>query len=149
MLTLHYTVFPECDVIARNAELHNGETGDIVLRKFLSAMVDIPSEDYSLLTLDGSWAKEAHIHTVPVSHGIHVQDATVGASSNRHNPAFALLSAGADERQGNVLGFNLLYSGNHYTAVEKAENGLVRVSLSAENSKAEIDELILALKDLS
>ena len=127
MLTLHYTVFPECDVIARNAELRNGAAGEIVLRKFLSAMVDIPFEDHSLLTLDGSWAKEAHIHTVPVSHGIRVQDSTVGASSNRHNPAFALLSAGADERQGNVLGFNLLYSGNHYSAVELDSFDKVRV----------------------
>ena len=127
-LALHYTVFPECDVIARNAELHNDMAGEICLRKFLSAMIDIPSDDYSLLTLDGNWAKEAHIHLSPVRHGIHVQESTVGASSNRHNPAFALLAQGADERQGNVLGFNLLYSGNHYSAVELDSQEKLRIA---------------------
>ena len=126
-LRLHYTVFPECDVIARNASMHNGESSPVVLRRFLSAMVDIPNDGYSLLTLDGTWAKEAHIHVSPVTHGIHVQDSTVGASSNRHNPAFALLSRGADERRGNVLGFNLLYSGNHYSAVELTSQDTLRI----------------------
>ena len=127
VLVLHYTVFPTCDVIARNAELHNDTEGEVSVRRFLSAMVDIPSEEYSLLTLNGTWAKEAHIHAAPLSPGIHIQDATVGASSNRHNPAFALLSRGADERQGNVLGFNLLYSGNHYSAVELDSREHVRI----------------------
>ena len=127
-LVLNYTVFSQCDVIARNAELHNDGAGEVCLRKFLSAMVDIPNADYSILTLDGSWAKEAHIHTVPVSHGIHVQSSTVGASSNRHNPAFALLTEGADECRGDVLGFNLIYSGNHYSAVELDSQDHVRLA---------------------
>ena len=127
VLTLHYTLFPECDVIGRNAELCNGTDGEVSLRRFLSAMVDIPFESHSLLTLDGTWAKEAHIHTAPVTPGIHIQDSTVGASSNRHNPAFALLAEGADERQGQVLGFNLLYSGNHYSAVELDSREHVRI----------------------
>ena len=127
-LSLNYTVFPQCDVIVRNAELHNDGAGEVCLRKFLSAMVDIPNADYSILTLDGSWAKEAHIHTVPVSHGTHVQQSTVGASSNRHNPAFALLAEGADECRGEVLGFNLIYSGNHYSAVELDSQDNVRIT---------------------
>lgn len=127
VLTLHYTLFPECDVIGRNAELCNGTDGEVSLRRFLSAMVDIPFESHSLLTLDGTWAKEAHIHTAPVTPGIHIQDSTVGVSSNRHNPAFALLAEGADERQGQVLGFNLLYSGNHYSAVELTAQDALRI----------------------
>ena len=127
-LLLHYTVFPDCDVIARNAELYNGESGEVVVRKFLSAMLDLPESDYSLLTLNGSWAKESHIQDAPLSYGIHVNDSTVGASSNRHNPAFMLKKRGADELQGQVMGFNLLYSGNHYSAVEKTNQDTVRVT---------------------
>lgn len=127
-LVLHYTVFSQCDVIARNAELiHNG-AGEVCLRKFLSAMLDIPNGDYRILSLNGNWAKEAHIHTVPVSHGIQVLESTVGASSNRHNPAFALLAEGADECRGEVLGFNLIYSGNHYSAVELDSQDKVRIT---------------------
>ena len=128
-LFLHYTVFPDCDVICRNAELHNGGEEALSIRKFMSFMMDLPESDYTLLTINGSWAKEAHILDAPISYGIHVNDSTVGASSNRHNPAFLLKQLGADEQQGRVMGFNLLYSGNHYSAVEKTNQDTLRVML--------------------
>lgn len=126
-LVLNYTVFEHCDVIARNAELHNGSDGDLYLRKFMSLMLDLPQAEYTMLTLDGGWAKEAHIHERPVSYGILVNDSTVGASSNRHNPAFLLKAGGADEAHGSVYGFNLVYSGNHYSAVERSNQDTLRV----------------------
>ena len=127
-LILHYTVFFDCDVIARNMELVNGTGAAIAIRKALSAQLDLPEADYSLLTLNGSWAKESHIQDAPIGYGIHVTDSTVGASSNRHNPAFALKKLGANEEQGQVIGFNLLYSGNHYSAVEKTGQDTLRVT---------------------
>ena len=127
-LVLNYTVFADCNVIARNTELRNGTDGEVTIRKFLSAMVDLPEADYSLLTLNGSWAKEAHIQDAPIGYGIHVTDSTVGASSNRHNPAFLLKKLGADERQGEVIGCNLLYSGNHYSAVEQTHQDTLRIT---------------------
>lgn len=128
-LFLNYTVFFDCDVIARNAELHNGESGEVAIRKVMSLMLDLPESDYSLLTLNGSWAKEAHIQDAPIGYGIHINDSTVGASSNRHNPAFLLKRRGADEEQGQVIGFNLLYSGNHYSAAEKTHQDTLRLML--------------------
>lgn len=126
-LVLSYTVFPECDVIARNTKLCNGTQGAITLRRFMSLMLDLPESDYTLLTLDGGWAKESHIHERPVSYGIHITDSTTGASSNRHNAAFLLRGNNADEVQGEVFGFNLIYSGNHYSAVEKCNHDTLRL----------------------
>ena len=128
-LFLNYTVFFDCDVIARNVELHNGENGEVTIRKIMSVMLDLPESEYSLVTLNGSWAKEAHIQENPVSYGLHVNDSTVGASSNRHNPGFLLKKNGADELQGQLMGFNLLYSGNHYSAVEKTSQDTLRLML--------------------
>ena len=126
-LILHYTVFEEHNVIARCTELVNGSDGDIFIRKFMSFMMDMPTADYTMLTLDGGWAKEAHIHERDVSYGILVNDSTTGGSSNRHNPAFMLKAKGADEEQGNIYGFNLIYSGNHYSAVEIGNHDTLRV----------------------
>lgn len=126
-LLLHYTVFEEYNVIARCAELVNGSEGDVFIRKFMSFMIDMPTADYNILTLDGGWAKEAHIHEREVSYGIFVNDSTTGGSSNRHNPAFMLKAKNADEEQGVVYGFNLVYSGNHYSAVEKGNHDTLRV----------------------
>ena len=128
-LFLNYTVFFDTDVIARNAELHNDLAEPVTISKLMSVMMDLPEADYSLLTLNGNWAKEAHIQEAPVGYGIHVNDSTVGASSNRHNPAFLLKKRGADEERGEVLGFNLLYSGNHYSAVEKTHQDTLRLML--------------------
>ena len=126
-LELNYTVFAHCDVIARNAVLRNDTDGTISIRKFLSAQLDLPEADYSLLTLNGSWAKETHIQDTPIAYGIHINDSTVGASSNRHNPAFALKKLGADEEHGGIIGLNLLYSGNHYAAVERTHQDTLRI----------------------
>ena len=127
VLTLHYTVFEECNVIARCVTLENGGAEALFIRKLMSFMLDMPTSDYTMLTLDGGWAKEAHIHEREVSYGILVNDSTTGGSSNRHNPAFLLKAKGADEERGEIYGFNLIYSGNHYSAVEKGNHDTLRV----------------------
>ena len=126
-LKLNYTVYYECDVIARNVELINGEGGFVYIRKLMSFMTDFPTADYDMITLDGSWAKEAHEHRRPVESGIIVNDSTTGSSSNRHNPGFILASKGTDAERGRAYAFNLVYSGNHYSAVEKCPFGTMRV----------------------
>jgi len=80
-----------------------------------------------MITLDGDWISEAHIHTRPVQPGCIVNESTTGASSNRHNPGVLLAEQGAGEDSGLVYGFNLLYSGSHYTAVERSPRDFVRV----------------------
>ena len=126
-LKLNYVVFPECDVICRNVELINENDNPLYIRKLMSLMLDLAEADYHMLTLDGDWGKEAHEHRRFLESGILVNESTVGASSNKHNPAFALIEQGADESRGKVYGFNLIYSGNHYSAVERSTFDTARI----------------------
>ena len=126
-LKMHYTLFPECDVIARGVTLENGTGEFVYIRKLMSFMMDLASAEMEMTTLDGAWAKEAHLSTRPIVPGIFVNDSTTGASSNRHNPAFLLKAKNAGEEFGDAYGFNLIYSGNHYSAVERSTHGTVRV----------------------
>ena len=126
-LKLNYVVFSDCNVICRNVELVNKGEGAIYIRKLMSFMVDFAEADFEMLTLDGDWAKEAHEHRRFLECGLLVNESTVGASSNKHNPAFALLERGADESRGKAYGFNLIYSGNHYSAVERSTFDTARV----------------------
>ena len=126
-LVLRYTVFAECDTIVRCAELCNHTKSPLQIRKLMSFMIDLPESGYQIGTLDGGWAKEAHIHERPASYGTFVVDSATGASSNRHNPAFYLRSDHADEEQGRFYGFNLIYSGNHYSAIERSGFDTLRV----------------------
>ncbi len=126
-LRLSYTVFEDADVIVRNTALINNSSQSVTVNKLMSFSLDLPSAYYDIVTLNGSWIKEAHVHRTPVSEGIYVNFSTVGASSNRHNPAFMLVGKGADYDRGNVYGFNLIYSGNHYSAIEGSPSGTTRV----------------------
>ena len=126
-LKLNYVVFSECDVICRNVELINENDNPLYIRKLMSLMLDLAEADYHMLTLDGDWGKEAHEHRRFLESGILVNESTVGASSNKHNPAFALIEQGADESRGKVYGFNLIYSGNHYSAVERSTFDTARI----------------------
>ena len=126
-LVLNYVVFEECNVICRNVELKNENDGPVYIRKLMSFMMDLAEADYDMLTLDGDWGKEAHEHRRFLECGTLVNESTVGASSNKHNPAFALLERGADESRGKCYGFNLIYSGNHYSAVERSTFDTARV----------------------
>ena len=57
-LQLVYTVLEGCDVILRHAQLINGTAEAVRIRKFLSAMVDLPEAEYSLVTLNGNAVPE-------------------------------------------------------------------------------------------
>lgn len=128
-LRLFYTVFAASDIIARRCEIENQAREPVTLRRLMSLMVDMPNREYKLVTFDGAWSKESHRHDHPLRPGMFVNESTTGASSNRHNPGFLLASQKADETTGEVFGFNLLYSGNHYGAVELSPHDLVRAQL--------------------
>ena len=127
-LDLIYTVYPREDVITRRAVLRNGGEAPVIIDKIMSYMLDLmPAADLTFTTFDGGWIREARRHDRPVASGIYVNEGSTGASGNKHNPGVLLSEKHCSEEQGRCWGFNLLYSGNHYTAVERSENGLVRV----------------------
>jgi len=126
-LLLYYTVFYDSDVITRRVKLINYSGENIILRKVMSINLDILGYDYDVITLDGGWIKEANAHRRELSYGIIVNDSTTGASSNRHNPGVILAKKGTMEDAGSCYGFNLVYSGNHYTAIERSNHDLIRI----------------------
>ena len=128
-LRLLYTVYEETDVITRRVELQNDNEANLTIRKLMSLSLDMPNDHFHMLTLDGGWIREGHVHTRPVSYGTLVNDSTTGASSNRHNPGFLVVAEGTGETRGEAYGFNLVYSGNHYGAVELSSQELIRVCL--------------------
>ena len=126
-LEIIFTVFPAADAITRRTVLYNDETVPITVRSLMSQQIDLPQREYEMLTLDGDWISEAHVHTRSVQPGRLVNESTTGFSSNRHNPGVILLEQGTGENTGLAYGFNLLYSGSHYTAVERSPRDFVRI----------------------
>jgi alpha-galactosidase len=126
-LDLIYTSFFDTNVITRKVILTNQNEHELVIRKIMSMMFDITESDYDLITFDGGWIKEANKHKRPLSYGTYINDSTTGSSSNRHNPGIILAKKNTQEDYGVCIGVNLIYSGNHYEAVQISNHGLLRV----------------------
>lgn len=117
-LELHYSVFEEQDVITRSAKLVNTSEETVKLLRLMSTQIDLPTNDYVLSTFNGSWAREMNRNDIPMVAGKHVNASYTGTSSNRANPFVMLSKASTSEDAGICYGFNLVYSGNHYEAVD-------------------------------
>lgn len=124
-LLLHYAVFAATDVIVRSSCLVNGSHREVTVNRLLSAQLDFQGR-FSVTSFTGAWAEEMHRHTTPVDAGKFVISSGAGISAYRANPLF-LLSQNAQEDQGLCYGFNLIYSGNHYSAVDTNVYGQTRV----------------------
>jgi alpha-galactosidase len=84
----------------------------------MSTQVDFNEAGLIVSTFRGAWIKEMQMVDTKVSAGKFVNASFTGSSSNRANPFIMISREGASEYQGDVYGFNLIYSGNHYEAVE-------------------------------
>lgn len=118
-LRVHYYVFPECDVITRRAELINHEDGPLVVKRLLSMQLDFADTDYVFTSFHGAHNRDM---TEKVERQVGQDKIVVstytGVSSNRSNPFTMLSEPGTTEDHGSCYGFNLIYSGNHYTVCE-------------------------------
>ena len=151
---LYYCVYAKTNVITRRAVICNANEKPLTIRKIMSMSIDIPNDGYRLLTFDGGWIKEANKNDRKLTYGIQTNSSTIGASSNIHNPGFIIASEGATESQGGVYGFNLVYSGNHYSTIELSNRDLVRVQSGInpycfewelkENEKFETPEAVMS-----
>lgn len=117
-LSLVFTMYSKVNVITRRAVLTNYEESPLQLRRIMSMLIDLPNKGYKLITFDGDWIKEANRHDRALQPGCFVNESSTGSSSARHNPGVLLAQDCATENSGEVYGFNLVYSGNHYTACE-------------------------------
>lgn len=126
-LDLYYALFPEKDVITRRALLTNESGEELVIRRLMSYGLDLRPRALDVIAFDGGWAHEMNQKRQPLTVGKWSMTSRAGTSSSRCNPFFMLLSPDCGEDRGEAYAFNLIYSGNHYAAVERTAAGLVRV----------------------
>ncbi|MFI3212138.1 MAG: alpha-galactosidase [Eubacteriales bacterium] len=118
VLELTYSVFPESNVITRSSKLINEGKEPVMVERLLSMQLDLPKAPYTVTTFQGAWAREMNKHKITLDGGIFVNDSKAGVSSNRNNPFIMLSDQDTTENAGGCIGCNLIYSGNHYEAVQ-------------------------------
>jgi alpha-galactosidase len=126
---LTYTVFDKHDAITRNVRFINEGHTNLKLLRALSMSVDFNNDEYDLLQLSGSWARERHVERIALNSGNKSIESRRGASGHQQNPFIALLGRDTTEDHGEVYGFSLVYSGNFLAQAEIDQYNTTRVSM--------------------
>lgn len=129
---LRYTIFSEVAAIARSVRVRNTGAAPIRLGTVMSASLDLPDADWSLVHLSGAWARERHQVVRRLAPGHQSVSSQRGASSHQHNPFIALARPSATEEHGDVLGVSLVYSGNFLAEAEVDSYGATRLRVGIE-----------------
>ena len=133
LVTLRYSPWEECDVIARSVVVRNESKDTFDLEKVLSLVLDMPGKDMSgrpfeLMTFQGTWAREFTRDVRGIGYGITGVSSVCGKTGSRCQSFLGLVSPGITQNSGEVYGIQLLYSGNFRSAVEKTPYDDIRVS---------------------
>lgn len=128
-LVLSYTIYENYDAITRSSRLVNHGKKQIVIQRLLSCNVDFTNEEFDFIHLSGAWARERHKKRTPLRCGMQSIESRRGASSHGQNPFIALAHKDANENQGDVYAFSLVYSGNFVANVELDVYDNVRVQM--------------------
>lgn len=126
---LSYSVFEDVDAITRSVRVVNHDDKEIYLTKVMSSCIDMDNEEYDLITLHGSWARERHINRRPLAGGFQGVSSLRGESSHQEHPFMALVSRNADQQSGVAYGMSFVYSGNFLAKTSVSQFDTVRAMM--------------------
>ena len=106
------TIFDDCDVIVKNYTIINKTGSDATLSRAMSMQLDLPRNNYTLTHFSGRWAAERNAVTNKIVDGVQEVSSNLGATSAEGNTFVYLAEFGATYTHGEVIGLNLVYSGN-------------------------------------
>jgi len=126
---LSFSVFDGYDTIARSVKIVNKSTDTVKIQRVLSANVDFKENNFEMIQLSGSWARERHIIRTPLRSGGQCIESRRGASSHAQNPFMALIRPETTEQSGDVYAMSLVYSGNFLANTEVDMYGNSRMQI--------------------
>ena len=124
---LSYSVFEDSDALVRSVKIRNGGSKAVSIDGVLSACLDMDNEDFDVLSLHGSWARERHMERVPLGYGSYVTESMRGESSHQDHPFLALLSKNCTQTDGEVYAMHFIYSGNFLAKAQRCQHDTVRM----------------------
>lgn len=139
---LSYSVFNDTDAIVRNVEIVNKGDNPLFLTRVMSLCLDTDNDEYNLLTLHGSWARERNMEYRKIGHGSQGVFSIRGESSHQEHPFMALTSKNVSQTEGEVYGFNFIYSGNFETTADLSQFDTIRamIGINSYNFKWKLEK---------
>lgn len=106
------TIFDDKDIIVKNFEIINKTGREAEIKRAMSMQLDLPRRNFTINHFCGRWAEERTRVENAVTDGVFEIYSNLGTSSAEENPFVFLKGENADYDHGEVIGFNLIYSGN-------------------------------------
>ncbi|WP_188351177.1 alpha-galactosidase [Leuconostoc pseudomesenteroides] len=118
-LTLYYTIYADRPVVTRWSNIKNLSSKNVKIEKIASFQLDLPANDLEVISLPGAHVRERSIERQALRQGLTTFASHRGTSSHHMNPFIALVAPTTTENQGEAVGIQLVYSGNHQFSLEK------------------------------
>ncbi|MCQ2577760.1 MAG: alpha-galactosidase [Treponema sp.] len=128
-IILNYVVFSDKDIIVRNVQVTNESSESVYLKKCLSLSFDMDNEDFDVITLHGSWARERKIERHPIHMGLQGVISNRGETSHQEHAFIAVTDHNASWNNGRVYGVNFIYSGNFMAQVQESQFNSIRIQM--------------------
>lgn len=126
-LKMIYKVYPDCNTITRSCKLINDSNEKVRINRLLSNQIDFQNTGFQLTSFHGRWADEmAKTASLCKAGKVVSEELSAGESGSRSNPFTIVSMPDATETAGDCYGFNLVYSGNHYTSLSSNGTFLTR-----------------------
>lgn len=128
-LILHFTVYETSNTITSFSQVRNLGTNAAVIHQLQSVMLDLPKDDYDLITFQGAYAREKTVRRHTLDQGIFRVSSNRGASGHAQTPAAILTHSTSTDDHGEALALQLMYSGNFELLCQQSQLNDVRLSL--------------------
>ena len=126
---LAYTIFRDQPIVARRVRVRNTGATRLRITTVMSASLDLPDDEWTLVQLSGAWARERHVTNRRIAPGRQSTGSLRGASGHEHDPSLILRREATTEDTGEAYGFSLVYSGNFLAEAEVGLFATTRIRL--------------------
>lgn len=126
-LNTFYSILKDKNVIIRHNEIINKTNHKIKISKICSLSIDLPTNEYDLISLHGTYATDRLIEKQEIKHNTIVIETNTNGKSFYHNPMAILINNNKNYNTTEAIGFGLVYSGNFKLEVNGTEMNSTRV----------------------
>ncbi len=126
-LELYYEISEKFDTLVRYSRIINKSNEDIRVKKLASFELDLPSSDYKILALKGTWGNDTEKEIIPLNHSLTKISDNHGGRGFYYNPAIALLKNDATLDSGEVYSFVNVYSSDFAFEIKVDEIDQTRI----------------------
>ena len=126
----HYllTLYADKNILLKSIRIVNDTPHTLHVLRAMSLQLDLPDAHWNWAHFCGRWQKERDVVRAPLADGVQSIGSNRARSSHEENPFVFLSRPHATVDTGEVIGLNLIYSGNFECRIEVTNYGATHIT---------------------